>query len=76
MIKKINSPTIKRCCVCNKKATKQHFSIFGSIPFNVCDYHYKNTSPAAGYCNVFNGNRIGLINKKYEWVDLAYYSSP
>ena len=63
---------VNYCCVCGELATEVHYSMMGMIPFHVCDFHFENTSSAIGYCDKTQRNRMGLVNKNKEWVDLKY----
>jgi hypothetical protein len=58
------------CCVCGKAATEIHYSMMGSFPFHVCQFHFENTSSAIGYCDKMKCNRMGLVDNNHEWVDL------
>ena len=51
-----------RCCICGKKATHRHWSIMGQIPYDVCEYHFKNSYPAMGFSSKYGPNCMGLID--------------
>lgn len=67
------------CVVCGTRATNCHYSMVGSLPWPVCDYHYKHTSPAFMQ-GVWDGpgsehNRMaqmGLLDAQGEWVPMLF----
>jgi hypothetical protein len=63
----------KRCCICNKKAKYGHNSIFGQVHFPLCKTHLNETSPALGYDENIENNRMGLLDKNGKWVKLKYF---
>lgn len=61
-----------RCCVCGEIATHKHISVMGFRIYRLCENHYTNTSPAYGYCQRVQFNRMGLIDSDGNFVDLVY----
>ena len=49
------------CVICDKEATKFHWSFMGQIKFHVCDEHYETTTSGMG-CDPDDPNvtRMGL----------------
>lgn len=63
------------CSICGKKATKVRWSITGSIPYPVCEYHYENTTPILEYKDA-GSSIMGLIdNKSGELLEFKYRNS-
>lgn len=65
-----------KCTICGKKATNIHYSIIGAIPFHVCKKHFNETSPAMSWDwnGIENNNqRMGLIDKNNNYVELKYF---
>lgn len=59
-----------KCCICDDYATISHQSVMGQIFYPVCTFHYRNTTPAMGWDDNIKGNRMGLMDKDHEWMNI------